>query len=389
MPDVQRDVSRAHQAWNGEDRIYLLPWIKERIEFSQSIEIASKIGGDGSAPGIGRVLYKFRLLAIQSERFEIIDIIHIDSNNRVFAPGLQMPLIAGNDNLLPTQMYLQWINAPGPQLIPSPGAAEFEVPVHKNGRVRFARVRLTQGPGPIAPFTKVNVKKQTVTASWPEPNSGLPPTVSPEAESTEYYGRLRFSDQESGRVVLSETDSEMRALHINLGWHQPFDQCFRSGGGFDLWAERQRMQDLATKVGITEAAILSRLRPYLSMGKTTYAKSRLWPRLCAEGVPNALADVDLELSVSHSRLSALFRDPEFRRIDDRELSIQRIWGWRGYFWFEFFNDLCDGGGPPRQCLRCGRIIRGTGRKRVCNKADNSECYRARRTEGRRTERAKH
>ena len=29
VPEVQRDISRAFRAWNGENRVWLLPWVEE------------------------------------------------------------------------------------------------------------------------------------------------------------------------------------------------------------------------------------------------------------------------------------------------------------------------------------------------------------------------
>jgi hypothetical protein len=382
VPETQRDMARAYRAWDGEDRIYLLPWIKKPFGFGYPL--VSHTPGNKPTRDVGRLPYEFRVLAIPSEQLEIVDIIHIDSDRHVFAPGLPLTLFLENVNVAPKQMYLRWINTPEPHCVPSPGVAEFEVPFFEGGRVVFRRITPAVEPGPIVPVTSVDPTGK-MEVVWPPPQSEHLQTISPEAESTEFYGRLRFADQES-RVVVTENDPEMRAIHVSLKWPPPFDQCFPWGGGSDLSAELAKMRHLATK-GASVSAVRLMLQPYLSCGKTTYTKSRFWPLLSAEGESNALTGIEIDKKLSHESVRELFADPEYRRIEKEEISIERIWGWQGYFWFEFLNDLL-GREVSRQCEKCGRVIGGTERKRVCNKTDNPDCYRARRTQSRRSARAR-
>ena len=116
-------------------------------------------------------------------------------------------------------------------------------------------------PGPTLPFGKVDPNTRNVAVDWPPPGSELPIPISPEAESADYYGKLRFVESNQDCVVTSENDPGMRAPLVHLLWPAPFDQYFPLGGGFDLCSERMDLQHLINS-GIARAVSIH-ARPVL------------------------------------------------------------------------------------------------------------------------------
>jgi len=393
VPSIARDMRRAYQ-WRGFDRIWLLPWIERQFRWSEKIEIVCKRSARDRDPIA--VPYSFQQVAIKGERFERIDIIHVDAENRCFAPGLylpdsapdylslHMPFIAEKGHRLPKQLYRQWISSPAPKHIPSKGAAQFVVPWYDGKVLGYARQCLSQKPGPIEPIDLTKVPPDTV---WPPPGANLPPTVSREAESIEFYGDLAFLPNVSPGIVIAAKDRRMRALHVNFEWSPPFDQFFQHGGGADLRADHERMLQLATDSKTTESDLRSKLEPYYSEDTTIDYKAWFWPRLCADGVADALVDVYTRFGIDHESVPDLLGDPRFGRIANNGVSVQQLWGWAGYFWWEFLMDL-QSGERTRTCENCGGLISGTARKRFCDEEDSPQCYRNRRTASRRSQRVK-
>ena len=64
----------------------------------------------------------------------------IDAERRVFAPGLALPHLTEIGNHLSAQMYQRWATCSEPQIIPSPGLLDFNVPkLGTNGEVTFEK----------------------------------------------------------------------------------------------------------------------------------------------------------------------------------------------------------------------------------------------------------
>lgn len=381
--EVARDIRRAQTFWQGEDSIWLLPWIKGGFRWTRRIDLPYKT----SPTATERTLLSHELheMAIQSECFDHIQVVHIDAERRIFAPGLELPHLAEIGNRLSAQMYKGWATCSEPQVIPSPGFAVFDVPkLGTNGEVTFEKIRLEEGPGPTLPFGQVDPNTRKVELDWPPPGSELPIPISPEAESADYYGKLRFVESNQHRVVTSENDPGMKAPLVHLVWPAPFDQYFPRGGDFDLCSERADLRRLMTSG--TERTVRIHLAPYLSDGTTSAEKSWFGPCLYAEGATNVLADLLIKYGLDHSKLENIVRDPFWPQISQRNLPVTRIWGWLGYFWWELLQDL-ENGLVIRHCNRCGAPITGTVRKRFCGE-ENPDCYRQRRASARRNQRGR-
>lgn len=394
MPQASRDFRRAGSVFLGDDRIWILPWIDRPFRWTTSIEIPTRGSRGGSSRG--SVRYKFQEVAIQGEGFDRIDILHIDSDGRVFAPSRYAPAVPGLQGVrlklgpccdqgsrAPRSVYLKWLAAPPPARVLSDGSAEFVVPILTQHKVGWQNWLLRQSPGPIEPIKTDAVDAEPDTV-WPPPGSRLPPSVSREAESEEFYGDLRFDDENPG-IVLTAKDPKMRALHVNFKWAPPFDELFPYGGGADLRAEHNSMKQVVEAGRATAADIRLKVAPYRSETATTIAKAWFWPRLCADGEANVLVDLFTKYRLDFREANCALIDPEFVELAGKELLAQRLWGWAGYFWFELLTDV-ELGLKSIYCQQCGKPVLAKKNKRFCNPDDNAECYRARRAAARRRER---
>ena len=382
-PDVQRDIRRVQEAWRGEDRIWLLPWIKGVARWSREIEIPYKLSSRGRQ-NVGTP-YDFRELAIQSEQFDRIDIGHIDAQRRIFVPGLRLPILAEGGDHVPSQMYRKWSSVKNPGIVKSPGSVQLMVPEFGRKRtVSFKSVAFKEAPGPIMPFSEVNLDTREVNLVWPPQGSMPPAPISVEAENIKHYGKLFFVGDKANRTVRSENDPSANTLLARYVWPQPFDQLFPLGGGHDLLLEREEIRRLVSK-GAIESSVNLHAAPYLSEGTATVEKSWFWPRLCTDGATNVLADLFSKHNLDYSDIRHLLKDRKWHGIASQQVPVTRIWGWLGYFWWEFLHDLRSGLKVHR-CDHCGAIIGGTARKRFCGKKENPTCYRAVRASAKRAER---
>ena len=227
-PEVSRDIRRAQTFWQGEDSIWLLPWIKDGFRWTRRIEVPYKTSL--TAMEQTRISYELHELAIKSECFDHIHVAHIDAERRIFAPGLALPQLTEVGNHLPAQMYQKWATCSEPQSIPSPGLVSFDVPkLWSNGEVTFEKDSSREAPGPILPFGKVDPNTRNVALDWPPPGSERPTPISPEAESADYYGKLRFVESNQHCVVTSENDPGMKAPRSTCYGRLLSINTFRSG----------------------------------------------------------------------------------------------------------------------------------------------------------------
>jgi hypothetical protein len=382
------------RAYRGDDRIWLLPWIERSFRSKTLIDIPYN-SSDDRAAGQDAAPYMFQELAIKGDRFDRIDILHIDTENRVFAPGMYFCLGPGFENVrlrapypdfrLPRALYRIWAGTNPSKRILSEGHAEFIIPNYDGREIRYENWSLLQQPGPVEPIVYPTAGTAIPETCWPPPDANLPATVSREAESIEFYGDLRVQQEGGLRIAVPAREPRMRALHVNFQWDPPFDQFFPSGGGADLRGEQEAMKQLLAAGNLTVADIRARLEPYVSQIVTTQAKSWFWPRLCVDGSSSTLLNLEMKHKLSYDSVRSALDDPAFRQFGAQELLVQRVVGWEGYFWRELLEDYSTGSGATH-CPNCGKLLFGRRNKIFCSEEDNPKCFRARRAANRRTER---
>jgi len=92
--------------------------------------------------------------------------------------------------------------------------------------------------------------------------------------------------------------------------------------------------------------------------------------------------------VESNSIDELKGSPEFLQSMTDQTAVVRVFGWVGYFWWEFLQDLSDYktiGICER--LGCGSVLTGGHRdRRFCTKEENPECFRRRNADAQRRSR---
>jgi hypothetical protein len=163
-PVFDRDLNRAVQVWQGEELIWLEP-------SAQQISRETRARGD----------FRYEILHVPAERFNIFTVVHLDEKRRLYPRG-EAP--AAWHQGLPAPLYLQWLNTP-PRFVPAESALTFTIV----GR----EITLSERPGTRAmirldPCGPTEDKTTPVTVAWPHPGFDTLPPVSPEEE-----GKLRYA----------------------------------------------------------------------------------------------------------------------------------------------------------------------------------------------------
>ncbi len=381
VPRTRRDILRACQLWNGEHRVWFLPGLKEPRSWCRDLEGLT-----------------FRESAVPSESFDRVDVIHVETDGRAYVPARDRKFLKDNGYRLPARLYQTWLNSGFSLLLGHPYAIQMEVPVfYSDRRVGFKTRKLRTAPTSTC-HLRIGKDGRSIIGEWPPPDADLPKSVSPEAESEIYYGplqydpdkRLDFGDIQVPLITSPTNPDVVRSLPTRLQWDSPFDEFLPFGGGLDAMYAHAKFRRFAER-GLTGKIKLNEItaeaEPYLSEAESTWEKTWFLPRLAADGDRNALWDLATAYDVDHPDLDSVWDDPAYRALASKPVTVTRIWSWIGYFWWEFLADF-KAGRNIRGCMRCGRVISGSKRKGYCNRADNPDCFRARRSKDRREERSR-
>ncbi len=369
-----RDLHRAQREWRGEDRIWLMPDAKLVARWD--------VGKDG----------RFSECLIPSEGINLISVTHVDEGGRT-SPPLVLP--GDWQNALPKGLYRKWLNAT-PVVMEGPKSVALTVPVVADDRVSYVEETFEIEPGPIMPIAAMDESDRVTMSTWPPPGTNAVPPVSPETESSHFFGPLRRErvaiDGEQVEVVVPEKDPEFRAINVWMMWPDPFGALFPTGGGLDLIYHRGLMWHCIA--GLAEgrhSEVLRETEGWIGRltGESEAPLGKAW------FMPKALADPEKSLWEAEARfdiavdsLAELIQSERFRDKASVPIRVRRVHGWLGYFWWEFYCDL-SGHVTIRVCQNCGQIIRGGhADRRYCNRLENPECHRQRNAEAQRRRRRK-
>lgn len=176
---------------------------------------------------------------------------------------------------------------------------------------------------------------------------------------------------------------------LNLAWCEPFSLFFPFGA-LDTASERNLMRDCIERSDRGDHD--GPLRQAEARTSRLVGQTQVWLEKCWF-MPKAIRDVDDALSclyqtlgIEVSSLEELAKSRNYRERLMTPVKIPRIYGWLGYFWREFYQDLVANT-TIKLCQRCGRVIRGGHADRqYCTAQENSECYRERKAEDQRRRR---
>jgi hypothetical protein len=354
---------RAFELWRGELLIWMLPEIRTPVRW--------RVDGTG-------------ILAVPSEEFDRVDIVHVAEQGRVHAPVAKGIMPATIDGLLGAWLNVQrgggvgFVYPPKSITIPTPDIDPATGAIGTRERV------VTFGPGAYLPFSSVNREGREVMMNWPP--DGSPAPVSPEAESVARFPSKKI-ESDPPTVI---TDKGDVALHVFLRWPGPLDSMMPILSSTDEMFAQAQMSRIARQSasdlqGALRAATVE-AQPYLFRGHSTIEHSWFRPTLGLKGFQHVLLKAEERgLTIpkgsrhhwDESALKEALEQDSWRRWLEEPVPIRRAWGAVGLFWTLLLDHL-EAQRPFAVCERCGRIISGKAGKRFCGKADDAECFNSRR-----------
>lgn len=392
FPELERDARRAFSEWRGEWVVWFIktPGAAPGQRGAIARRLKRRTGGqDGIERPVRWREKGVPRLALPAEHWDEVRVFHIGENGGVVGPGARLVFPDGRvDGLLDA-----WLNAVVASY-PAPDSFTYRFPSFRDGKVAYEERKFVLQPGPTLPIVRVEDDGGTVWLKWPP--DGLPAPVSPDAETSEFYGPLERAEDGGYPLAVSRSNPEVRSLHLVNRWPTPIDAMLPSGGGLDEMFGQAWMRAIATQSATDPAGALRLARqlagPYVTDGETTAYDAWFLPLALHNGEQAALYALErygekvplaalragsVRDALRHEEVAAVLRQP---------VPIRRAWGVLGLMWALLLDRLEDGRAFV-SCERCGRIVSGKRGKRFCGPEDNPACFRARRAADRRRERA--
>jgi len=362
FPEVSRDVRRAQSAWDGHDVIYLLPDLRAPARWTLNVEERAIRSG-----------------AIPAEHLDGVTIFHVGANGYVFAP-YHPRVLHGH---IISDLLTRWLNIDVAAvriavLVP----IELTVPdvvdgnlCWKDGRLRYEILPIRVSPGPAFPMEVLSESdsSRTVGFRWPPEDHG-PQTMHPDAESAAATAPRVAADLDGVPGALDPETGQWHP-HILFLWPPPFDQLLGPLAGFDVLQALAAMRSIAADGNPTAALARARAlaADYLSAGHSTLGHTTFWPTVVQVERPDESIRAFWEtLGIKAGSIEEATADEKL----SRQVPVVRAWGGLGLLWALLIERL-ESATPIRSCTRCGRFLGG--RRKVCGKYDDPDCYQARRS----------
>ena len=364
-PETGRDAIRAFELWQGEPLVWLLPEIRSPSRW--------EVNG-------------IRNLAVPSEDFDRIDVIHVTEDGRLYAPSAEHKLPRAVDGLLDAWLNIQ--KAGGVSFVYPPKLVTVPAPeIDPTGTISTGKRTFSFDPGAYIPFTSSGLSDREgrrVNMIWPP--DGSPSPVSPEAESAARYPAKKAGTD----PPMAITDKGDLALHVFLCWPEPLRSIMSLlSGPDDLLAQAQMSriagQSASDHLEALRAAALG-AQQYISPGYSTVEHCWFRPTLEQKGIAHVLfkaedrgllAPLPGHRSWDRAALNQALKQEDWQRWLAEPVSIRRAWGAVGLFW-TLLRDRLENQQLFATCERCGRLISGTDGKRFCARSDDLECFKKRR-----------
>ena len=363
------DLQRAYKEWQHEDRIWLMPDSTKVIRWENKIDN-----------------FSFYEAIIPSEALNAVSIYHIDEQGRIYPPHQSTGKL---NNVIESGLYRRWLKD-FPSFYKGSDFITIELPIVKNDEFyNYEKKELKIEPGPIIPIVSVNQNNNTTAVMWPPPEVNMPGTISPDIESKNFYGKLKFEkdskEKETG-LVTAEKKLAGKAINVWNKWHKPFDSFFPDGGNIDLIYQHALMSNLIKEIGNKEdksqkafQEIERLVNIFVGDAESTLEKTFLLPR-ALKSKDALLFDVEYRYGIGAENLDELLKSKEFKSLITQKVKIKRIYSWLGYFWWELYNDISSNTNI-RFCSKCGNIIVGGRSDRIyCTEEENKDCFNIRAAE---------
>ncbi len=367
-PQAKRDRDRAYQVWRGEDTVWLMPGLERAVRWAEDGDVAC--------------------LALPAEHWERLDVYHVGGNGAVWGAGASETFPDGRvDGLLDAWLNLGAVG--GVKLYAQPDKLAVRVPCVEGDKVTYELREFRIQPGAVAPTRLPKEDGPGVfTLRWPPSDSAVP-SISAEQESHELCGPFDPAVDEGLPIAVRRSDNARRTLRVMLEWPEPLRALFPPGSGLDDLQACARMNKIARQSRCDLEGVINAARVHsaecVTEGQTMTGAAWFGPILAAEGEEGALIALEARYGLLASNLDEAMEADVWEEIATRPFLVRRVWGAVGLFWALALDRLEEGRGF-NVCERCGRVLQGKRDKRFCGRADDLECFKARRAADRRKER---
>lgn len=362
LPEVQRDRERAFRAWNGENTVWLVPGTSASFRWRE--------GPGGIA----------RMVAVDSERLDRLDVYHVLEDGTVWGAGAGERFPNGSV----ASLLSSALNLFDSSIIRCGAAPEefvLEVPNLEEGKIKYISERLRLRPLGFMPLEVDDSARRTTKSQWPI-EGGTTPTISPTQESRELYGPLESDDSLNTLApsYKSNKDHSIRAAHLILKMPPPFDKLMPLGAGDDELFQIRTMTSLAKRSvsnplrALAEAREVS--REFVSEGTTRWEMIHFFPILWGRGADAALGLAEDQMDIEHNTLPQLMNDERWQAQLRTPVQVVRTWGITGLLW-DLLIDALTTGCPFRACANCGIVIHAIRGRTHCLAQENPDCARSR------------
>jgi len=387
-PASSRALLLAQENWGCAERIWFLPYVTQMSCW--------RVNG-------------FTECLIPAKLFNVVMVFHVlenpDGKRSIYPPlpgfwpkehpfpwipWTSQPL-QPRQTAIPSPLYTQWLNV-SPSVSAGPKSLCMAVPNVLDGQFGYQTAVLDLLPGGLIPTARpedsrysigeVVLDSHTHRLIWPPRGMDDSPFVSLETE----YEPLDETDIPQDSILNDDQ------THPQFVWPGPFDVLFPTGGGIDLFVHHEKLRQCiaALKNGHREK-VMREAETWV--GHLTHAVEAPWdrawffPRVVAdpEGV---LWDIEGRYGYIANTIQEFLASKCFHDLRQTTIRVQRVQGWLGYCWWEFYQDLMRHE-HIGECKECGHVIRGGHKDReMCMKQENPDCFRQRAKIRQRKSRAK-
>lgn len=280
-------------------------------------------------------------MGIPADAINVITVYHIDKLGNIFPP---IPTI----DKIRKGLYIDWLNS------------EFEI-IPENEPFELISRRLT--------------KKYAYTEKI---------SISPDIAYIKSYKSMsnlwRYNLEKILPKKIISIIKENESSCFRIIFPEPFDFIFPTGGGiytlYNYYLMKRYLELSLKNKDLMVKIIRSEKTPYLSEISSTINRSWFMPKLYSK-TTNILLEIQGKFSLEFKSKKEAMSSIKFMKKIRHNIVIKRIYGWIGYFWWEFYQDLIKKS-TVKICKNCGTIINGgRSNRKYCSKEENPDCWKER------------
>ncbi len=342
-PDDMKNIDNARRNWNGEDFIWIMPELQQKITWHDMTYYPP-------------CQLPISHLAIPGENLNVIEVIRVDEDKNFYSPSLYFPPTSSSLpegwTKIPDKLSILWCNT----------EPVFHQQIGQDLIFKY-------------PFPKFYKNKDNIDElDYKEKIFNL------------YSLSLECINKSNKDFYVDPKYHKERNIYYCIhDWPSPFNFLLPKRGWAKLLYHHASMINCRND---NQNNLNNVLELFLSKhswrDEDSYEKLWLLPKL-GNSIKDTLFNIEAKFGVISDTLLGLFDNEDYSTIFRNKVETTVLLGWYGYFWWEI-NNLRKKSNVLR-CKRCGNLITGKrSDKEYCSLKDNEKCFRERRAEDKRRER---